>query len=85
MKAKLSPPGSTYDRPIVLAAGGSDEGIRTDDAHLNQMFRNRSQLLTRLLARDAERSYDVMVAQVGRRTETAYFDITSFMPPKEHR
>lgn len=85
MKVKLSPPGSTYDRPIVVVASGSAEGIQTENAHLNRMFGNRWRFLRQLLLRDAVRSYDVIVVQVGRRTETIYFDITSFMPPKERR
>jgi len=81
MKVKLTPPGSTKERPIIVVESGSGKGIRTEFAHLHRMFGNRWRLLRQFLVRDAERSYDVMVVQVGRRTETVYFDITSFIPP----
>lgn len=88
MKVKISPPGLTYERAIVVVAGASGEGIRTEYAHLHRMFGNRWRLLRQSLVKDGERSFDVMEVQVGRRTATVYFDITSFIPPmpsKERR
>lgn len=78
---KTTPPqGSTPEAAILITARCSEEAIDREDEHLTRIFGAGWEKQFQSLVRHGDCHFDCIVIQIGRRTETIYFDISSCFP-----
>lgn len=80
MAKRMIPRGSTPETAIVVSATCSEEAISMENEHLSRMFGSKWEQRLQCLVTSGSRSFDCITIEVGRRTETIYFDITSCFP-----
>lgn len=72
--------GSTPETAIIIRASCSEEGIPMENEHLSRIFGAGWEKTLQCLMTSGNRRFDRVTIEVGRRSETIYFDITSFFP-----
>ncbi len=78
---KTKPPrGSTLETAILITADCSEDAIDRENEHLTRIFGTDWEKQLQSLVRCGDRHFDCIAIQIGRRTETIYFDISSCFP-----
>ena len=73
-------PGSTLETAILINADCSEDAIDRETEHLTRIFGKDWEKQLQSLVRCGDRHLDCIVIQIGRRTDTIYFDISLCFP-----
>lgn len=78
---KTKPPrGSTLETAIPITADCSGDAVARENEHLSRIFGADLEMRLQALIKSGNRHFDRITIEIGRRTETIYFDITSCFP-----
>lgn len=78
---KTKPPrGSTLETAILITADCSEDAIDRENEHLTRIFGTDWEKRLQGLIQSGNRHFDRITIQIGRRTETVYFDISPCFP-----